>query len=193
MRSRRGGARLLVTQVNLRSPVPLWLTQRVPQVVNQRFRPWFNSSHTVFYIYKDWILLTCLSRLSFIFLFMCKNFPAHEFVCSMEKLESLKSSVQLSKKLEEKCEILRLRVVGYNWYLTFIIKEKGPCSRFPLSHGLNSYANVFWFLLSTHVLKKASQGANPLEWYLFIWNEMHRRVGMIERFYWYKCGNEQVT
>ena len=36
------GARLhpvIVTQVNLHSPVPLWVTQCLPQVVNQRFRP----------------------------------------------------------------------------------------------------------------------------------------------------------
>jgi len=40
------GLGLPVTQVRLCSPVPLQLTQRSPQVVNQRFRPWFNSSHT---------------------------------------------------------------------------------------------------------------------------------------------------
>ena len=38
---------LPVTQVKLHSPVPLQLTQRSPQVVNQRFRLSFNSSHTV--------------------------------------------------------------------------------------------------------------------------------------------------
>jgi len=36
----------LVTQVKLHSPVPLQLTQCSPHWVNQRFRPWFNSSHT---------------------------------------------------------------------------------------------------------------------------------------------------
>jgi len=43
MGSRRS---LLVTQVKLHSPVPLQLTQCSPQVVNQRFRLWFSSSHT---------------------------------------------------------------------------------------------------------------------------------------------------
>jgi len=38
---------LPVTQVKLHSPVPLRLTQRSPQVANQRFRPWFNISHTL--------------------------------------------------------------------------------------------------------------------------------------------------
>jgi len=33
------GSTPLVTQVKLRSPVPLQLTQCSPQVVNQRFRP----------------------------------------------------------------------------------------------------------------------------------------------------------
>lgn len=62
---------------------------------------------------KHWILLVCLLRLCFIFLFMCKNFPAAELVSSMENLSGLKNSVQLNKKLEG-CEILRLRIVGYN-------------------------------------------------------------------------------
>lgn len=55
---------------------------------------------------KHWILLAHLLRLCFIFL-LC------ELVCSMENLSSLKSSVQLSKKLEG-CEIFRLWIVGYN-------------------------------------------------------------------------------
>lgn len=59
------------------------------------------------------ILLAHLLRLRFIFLCMCKNFPAAELVCSMENLSSLKSSMQLSKKLDG-CEILSLRIVGYN-------------------------------------------------------------------------------
>jgi len=46
MGSRSLAPPLPVTQVKLCSPVPLQLTQHSPQVVNQRFRSWFNSSHT---------------------------------------------------------------------------------------------------------------------------------------------------
>lgn len=62
---------------------------------------------------KYWILLVHLLRWCFIFLFMCKKFPAAELVCSVEILSSLRSSVQLSKKLEG-CEILTLSILGYN-------------------------------------------------------------------------------
>lgn len=92
------------------------------------FRPWINEQEA-FWTEEtaDWvmllakvldfqehqILLAHLLRLRFIFLCMCKNFPAAELVCSMENLSSLKSSMQLSKKLDG-CEILSLRIVGYN-------------------------------------------------------------------------------
>ena len=47
----------------LPSPVLPWLTQCLPQVINQWFRLWFNSSHTphnISYVKRHYVLCICL-------------------------------------------------------------------------------------------------------------------------------------